>query len=238
MASEAKKQEIRTSWKARAIGTAAGWLIRILSWTIRIEVEDHCGITEKGKIKESLIWCIWHNRMLGLAMTRKRVYPWREGVVLASASHDGAALAAALKVIGVGAVRGSSSRRGATALRGMIRQLKEGKDVGLAPDGPRGPRYSFNTGLIKLAQLAKLPVMCFHARYGCAIRIKSWDRAVIPLPFSRISIVFDELLEVPRGLDDDAFEALCRDLKERMRQGVDDLDLPAHERTRRKEDRR
>jgi lysophospholipid acyltransferase (LPLAT)-like uncharacterized protein len=80
--------------------------------------------------------------------------------------------------------------------------------------------------------------MCFHARYGCAIRIKSWDRAVIPLPFSRISIVFDELLEVPRGLDDDAFEALCCDLKERMRQGVDDLDLPAHERTRRKEDRR
>jgi lysophospholipid acyltransferase (LPLAT)-like uncharacterized protein len=238
MSAAGKKSEVRTSWQARSLGTMAGWVMRIWSWTIRMEVEDRCGFTAKGAIKDPLIWCIWHNRMLALAMARKRVYPWREGVVLTSASHDGAALAAAVKVIGVGAVRGSSSRRGTAALKEMVRQLKAGKDVGVTPDGPRGPRYELNPGLVKLAQVANLPIMCFHVRYGRAIRLKTWDRFVIPLPLSKISIVFDTLLAVPRGLDDDGFETTRREIENRMREGVDDLHLPTNDHSRRKKNRR
>ncbi len=238
MTSEEKRLEIRTSRKARAIGTIAGWLLRVLAWTIRMEVDDRCGFTEKGKIEHRLIWCIWHSRLLALVMARKRVYPWREGVALTSASHDGATLAAALKVVGVGAVRGSTSRRGTAALKGLVRQLRNGKDVGVTPDGPRGPRYELNPGLIKLAQLTHVPVMCFHVRYGCAVRLKTWDRFVIPLPFSKIFITFDELLDVPRELDDDGFEAKRCEIEERMRRSVDDLELAAHDHSRRKEDRR
>lgn len=238
MAAPAKRMEVRTSRKARAMGTIAGWIMRILSWTIRFQVEDRCGFTRKGEISHPLIWCIWHNRMLALAMARVRVYPWRQGVVLTSASHDGAALAAAVKVIGVGSVRGSTSRRGTAALKEMMRCVNDGLDVGVTPDGPRGPRYELNGGLLKLAQITRTPLMCFHARFGLALRLKTWDRFVIPLPFSKVTVVFDELLDVPRTLDDDAFEALRRRIEEQMRAGVDDLDLETHDHSRRKKNRR
>ena len=86
--------------------------------------------------------------------------------------------------------------------------------------------------------MTQAPVMPLHVRYSCAIRLKTWDRFVIPLPFSKISIIFDELLEVPRELDDDAFEAVRLDLENKMRAEVDDLDLPSYERSKRKKSRR
>ena len=238
MADAAKKLEIRTSWKARAIGTLAGWIIRILSWTLRFKVEDRCGFTEEGRIDGPVIWCIWHNRMVGLATARRPVYPRRQGVVLTSASHDGAAIAAAVKVLGVGAVRGSSSRRGSAAIKELVRCVKRGLDVGVTPDGPRGPRYRLNPGVIKLAQVTQVPVMGFHVHFGAAIRLKTWDRFVIPLPFSKLTVIFDELLAVPRDLDDDGFEAKRREIEEMMRAGVDDLDLQTHDHSKRKKNRR
>lgn len=238
MASEGKRLEVRTSWKARAIGTLAGSMVWALSWTIRFRVEDRCGFTKQGVISKPVIWCIWHNRMLAPAMAKVRVHPWCKAVVLTSASHDGAALATAVKVLGIGAVRGSTSRRGSAALKEMTRRVKEGFDVGITPDGPRGPRYELNAGVLKLAQITRAPLMCFHATFDRAIRLKTWDRFVIPVPFSKVTLVFDELLEVPRGLADDAFEAKRRDIQERMRNGVDDLELPAHDHSRRKKNRR
>ncbi len=151
MANAAKNLEIRSSWKMRALGTIAGWIVRLLALTVRMKVEDRCGFTDPDKFDSPLIWCCWHSRMVGMAMARKRIYPWRQGVVLTSASHDGAALAAASKGIGVGAVRGSSSRRGSAAMKELVRAVKSGIDVGVTPDGPRGPRYRLNPGLVKLA---------------------------------------------------------------------------------------
>ena len=119
-----------------------------------------------------------------------------------------------------------------------MRCVRNDLDVGVTPDGPRGPRYRLQSGLIKLAQMTQAPIMCFHVKFGAAIRLNTWDRFVLPFPFSKITIIFDELLEVPRSLDEDAFEAKRREVEERMRQHVDDLDLPAHDHSRRKESRR
>ena len=68
--------------------------------------------------------------------------------------------------------------------------------MGVTPDGPRGPRYELKAGLLNLAQLTRPPLMCFHAIFGCAIRVGTWDRFVIPLSFSKVTIVLDELLDV------------------------------------------
>ena len=95
----------------------------------------------------------------------------------------------------------------------------------LTPDGPRGPRYRLAPGVIKAAQVSRSPIGPLHMQFSRAIRLKTWDRFVIPLPFSRITITADEFLEVPRDLDDDALESLRAELEERMRAGVDDLDL-------------
>lgn len=170
-------------------------------------------------------------------MARRRIFPWRKGVVLTSASHDGAALAAVARVLGLEAVRGSSSRRGSAALREMVRAVGKGLDVTVTPDGPRGPRYRMSPGLIKLAQITRSPVMGVHVHYSRAIRLKTWDRFVVPLPFSRLTIIFDELLDVPRQLDDDAFESKRVEAENMMRAGVDDLDLPSYDHSQRKRNR-
>ena len=80
MARVSKELEIRDSRKARFLGTVGGWLGRVLSWTLRIEVQDRCGVTDRAELQRPLIWCLWHNRVLGMAVTRRRYFGWREGV--------------------------------------------------------------------------------------------------------------------------------------------------------------
>ncbi len=105
------------------------------------------------------------------------------------------------------------------ALKDMKCSIRDGFDVGVTPDGPRGSRYELKTGLLKLAQLTRPPLIRFHAIFGCAIRVGMWDRFVIPLSLSKVTIVFDELLDVSRDLDDDAFEARRVEVENLMRWG-------------------
>lgn len=233
-----KEREIRTNWKMRALGTLVGWVMRSYAVTLRMEVVDLCGFTDRAKHRSPLIWCIWHSRIAGTLMSRRRIFPWRKGVALTSASHDGAALAAVALVLGLEVVRGSSSRRGSKALREMVQTVRKGLDVAVTPDGPRGPRYRLSPGLIKLAQVTRAPVMGVHVHYSRAIRLKTWDRFVVPLPLSKLTIIFDELLDVPRKLDDDAFESKRVEAENMMRAGVDDLDLPTYDHSQRKRNRR
>ncbi len=120
----------------------------------------------------------------------------------------------------------------------MVQAVRKGLDVAVTPDGPRGPRYRLSSGLIKLAQVTRAPVMGVHVHYSRAIRLKTWDRFVIPLPFSKLTIIFDELLDVPRKLDDDAFESKRVEAESMMRAEVDDLDLPTYDHSQRKRNRR
>ena len=234
-----QKQEghkIRTSLKVRALGSLVGWLLRLYGVTLRIKVVDRCGLTDPTNHKNPLLWCLWHNRIAGTLMARRRIFGWRKGAVLTSASHDGAALAAVAKVMGLESIRGSSSRRGSAALREMVRAVGCGLDICVTPDGPRGPRYQLSPGLIKLAQVTRSPVMAVHIHFGSAFRLKTWDRFVLPLPFSKLTIIFDELLDVPRQMDDDAFEAKRIEVENLMRSGADDLDLPINDHSERERD--
>ena len=129
-----------------------------------------------------------------------------------------------------------ATRRGSAALREMVRAVGRGLDICVTPDGPRGPRYQLSPGLIKLAQMTGSPVMAVHIHFGPAFRLKTWDRFVLPLPFSQLTIIFDELLDVPRQMDDDAFEAKRIEVENLMRSGVDDLDLPINDHSERERD--
>ena len=226
--------QIRTSFKVRSLGSLAGWLLRLYSVTLRIKVVDRCGLTDPENHRDPLLWCLWHNRIAGTLMARRRVFGWRRGAVLTSASHDGAGLAAVAKVMGLESIRGSSARRGSAALREMIRAVGRGLDICVTPDGPRGPRYRLSPGLIKLAQVTGSPLMAVHLQFSSAFRLRTWDRFVVPLPFSRLTIIFDELLDVPRQMDDDAFEAKRIEVESLMCAGVDDLHLPLHDHSKRK----
>jgi lysophospholipid acyltransferase (LPLAT)-like uncharacterized protein len=104
--------------------------------------------------------------------------------------------------LGMGSVRGSSSRRGSTAIRELTSLLESGVDLAITPDGPRGPKYSLGAGAVFLSQKTGIPIMPLHARYHWAIRLKTWDNFAIPIPFSRVDITMDEYFTVdPEATD-------------------------------------
>ncbi|MES2922830.1 MAG: lysophospholipid acyltransferase family protein [Verrucomicrobiota bacterium] len=218
-----KSTEIRGNRKAELLGTLAGWIMRIWTKTLRFEVEDRCGVTRPQDPLPPVIYTQWHNRIFIIPpIWMRRCGKFRKAVVLASASKDGAILANAVAVFGIGAVRGSSSRRAVAGLIGMKRALKEGLDVCITPDGPRGPRYSFHAGVIKLAESSGAAIVPIHATYSSAWRLKTWDGLVIPKPFSRVTVIFDELLVIPPKLDDTAFQAECDRVQQVLLAGAPD----------------
>ena len=221
--SDSKSTEIRGTRKAELLGTLAGWIMRCWTKTLRYEVEDRCGVTRSTDPIPPVIYTLWHNRIFTIPpLWMRRCGNSRKAVVLASASKDGAILANAVGVFGIGAVRGSSSRRAVAGLIGMKRALKEGLDICITPDGPRGPRYIFHPGVVKLAESSGAPIVPVHARYQSAWRVKTWDALVIPKPFSRVTVIFDEMVNVPPKLDAAGFQAQLDRVQAILLAGVDD----------------
>ena len=217
-----KNHEVRSDRKSVVLGTLAGWLMRLLSMTLRMRVCDESGVGGEEKMPP-VIYVLWHNRIFvvppaWVKLSRGR----RECVVLTSASHDGDMVAHAMSVFGLGAVRGSSSRRAVAALVGMKRALRQGNDICLTPDGPRGPRYRVQAGAIKLAESSGAPLVPIHVRFGAAWRLKTWDRFVIPLPFSWVQVTFCKPVHYERGMEAEAFEEARQKLEVLLVDGADD----------------
>ncbi len=208
--------------RERLLATLGATILRGLFFTIRLRVTDRSGIMD-GTLRDPFIVCFWHNRILGITLAFLRRYPRaRQGVtVLTSPSRDGEILARFVGAFGMGAVRGSSSRRGSRALLELIRILRGGGDVAITPDGPRGPRYCLGPGVIQLASTTSAPVVPLHASFSRALRLKTWDGFIIPLPFSTISVSIDTPLRIPADLSGDEFEARRKTLEDQLRHGAD-----------------
>jgi lysophospholipid acyltransferase (LPLAT)-like uncharacterized protein len=221
--SRKKGSEIRTSRKSAMLGTLAGWTMKMLAATLRFDIRDQCGIGGADSTMPPAIYTLWHNRFFCVPPAWNRIcYGHRKTVALTSASHDGDMVARAMAVFGLGSVRGSSSRRGVAALVGLKRALQEGLDICVTPDGPRGPRYKVQPGVIKLAESTGAPIIPIHVRFSSAWRLKTWDRFVIPKPFSRVEVTFAEPIRLTRGVDADTFENERINLENLMVQGADD----------------
>lgn len=220
-----RRTEIRDSPKMIIVGTLVGWLMRAGSWLVRLEIETRWLPTADASTGP-VIFALWHNRFFTVPPVFRKVYGGRDCVVLTSASHDGAMVARAMAVFGLGAVRGSSSRRGAAALVALTRAVRSGRDACITPDGPRGPRYEVHPGMVKLAAATGAPIIPIHVTFSNAWRLKTWDRFVIPKPFSRVRVVFDRPLVIEPIADGDAFERQRLRVEQAMVAGVDDLVAP------------
>ncbi len=181
----------RAKWHGRLAAALIYGLTTGFSATLRYRWSDESGVFDAGN-PEPVIFCIWHNR-LALCLNLYRNYvqrrqPSRRMAAMVSASKDGGLLARVLELYGVVPVRGSSSRRGPQALLEMTSQSGDGLDLAITPDGPRGPCYVVQGGIIAVAQLTGRPIVPVSYRLGWKYRLKSWDRFQIPMPFSQCDV--------------------------------------------------
>ena len=179
--------------------------MRLLSVTLRYRVNSGAGPPKLPD--EPVIFALWHNHLaLCMKVYASFVRPDHQHdhlAALISASKDGAFLAAILQRFGVRPVRGSSSRRGARALLELTSWAERGFDLAVTPDGPKGPCHVVQEGVITLAQVTGLPIVPYSCRLLWKIRLKSWDRFEIPLPFSPCEMTFSEPIHVPRVTTDE-----------------------------------
>lgn len=205
-------------------------LYRVMAWTWRIELEDE-SLFYKQPPNYPVIAALWHNR-LGIAMVcRWKVvnrHPLqRPMAALVSASRDGAFLSEVLKWSRMHAARGSSSRRGARALLELARLSRQGYDIAVTPDGPRGPCYRIQTGVMTLAQITGAPIYAVSAHYERKWILRSWDRFQIPKPFSKVRIHIGKPIFVPRELSPDELDRLQEEVSRGMNYLRDDKEEAA-----------
>jgi lysophospholipid acyltransferase (LPLAT)-like uncharacterized protein len=207
-------------WHQRLLAALIYALAQAVTATLRFKLEDLSGYFSDVP-QEKIIFAIWHNR-LALSLVLYRRYVARRDrnrhlVALVSASRDGGLLTGVLELFKVQPVRGSSSRRGAQALREMMAWGRRGHDLALTPDGPRGPCYTVQEGVISTAQMTGLTIVPVTYHLNWKIRVKSWDRFQIPLPFACCTVTIGKVLRVPPETDGAGREQLRRQLEAELR---------------------
>jgi lysophospholipid acyltransferase (LPLAT)-like uncharacterized protein len=188
-------------WPQKLAASAVYQLIQGIAATLRYEWRDQTGLLTAPQTAP-VIFCIWHNR-LALALIAYRKYaqrhqPPRKMAAIVSASKDGGILARVLEHFGVQPVRGSSSRRGPQALLELTTWAERGYDLAITPDGPRGPCYLIQDGVMAVAQLTGLPIVPVTYHLNWKIRLNSWDRFQVPLPLARCTMEIGEPIRVAR----------------------------------------
>lgn len=204
----------------RAVAMLVFLTLRAVACTLRHRLEDHSGLFRGGQVPQA-IYVIWHNR-LALCLEGYRRHTRKQAVTpglaaMVSASKDGGFLAAILERHGVQPVRGSSSRRGAQALLELTSWAQRGYDLAITPDGPRGPRYVVQDGVLSLAQVTGLPLIPVSYSLSWRWRLKSWDGFLVPLPFACWELVVAQPMSVPRDLSDPGREELRQQLETTLR---------------------
>jgi lysophospholipid acyltransferase (LPLAT)-like uncharacterized protein len=173
-------------WRRAALWCVA-MLLRIWVRTLRFEVgPDALAKLTQSDVPAAIV--LWHNRLFLSPEFFRRYRTQRRVYGLVSASKDGAWLAAFYRMIGIHPVRGSTSNLGREAARVLIDQMRDGHDIGITPDGPRGPMYTVEPGVLVVTRRLHAPMVLLGAEFTRAWRLKSWDRFYVPCPFSRVVI--------------------------------------------------
>ena len=169
-----------------------GLLLRAWGGTLRFEISGRDRTVFERKDRP-VAFVLWHNRLFLTPEFYRRYRVGRPIYGLVSASPDGAWLAALFSTVGMRAVRGSSSRLGREAAEGMVEVLRAGHDVGITPDGPRGPCYKMKPGALVVTRRTETPILIVGAQFSSAWRMRSWDGFYVPRPFSRIRVRCEEI---------------------------------------------
>ncbi len=168
-------------------------LIRALGATWRVEWRGLERVADARRLSKQVIYSFWHGRLLVLSYSHRG----RRIQVLASEHADGDLMGRTIVWLGFGHRKGSTTRGGASAIRDLSALLREGRDIGLTIDGPRGPRGVVQQGAIELGRLTGSAIVPITNAARPRILFGSWDRFQLPLPFARVVIDHGEPFLVP-----------------------------------------
>ncbi len=209
----------------------ARWLMLAIGRTWKVEVVAGAEHVDALLAEDRpVLLSFWHNRLFALSyFLYHRLHGGGLDVtLLASQSRDGELVTRVCKRWGLNTVRGSASRGGTAALRGLHRAItRRGSSPIMIPDGPRGPLYHFKVGVAVLAQTSRAPILPFGVAASKYWTLRSWDRIIVPRPFSRVTIIVGAPQFVERGLSSDELEverqrleALLNDLTRQAEEAV------------------
>jgi lysophospholipid acyltransferase (LPLAT)-like uncharacterized protein len=198
----------------RILGVLAAIFVRTLHLTLRVR---HVNVDAALRTPRH-IFAFWHEHLL-LMLQSKFQYPI---TVLSSSSKDGDIAVWAYRTYGVDTIRGSSTRGAQSAMRGVIRRARGGSNLAFTPDGPKGPPHVVKEGVIFAAQMTELPIV--PVAFGAAKfkRLRSWDRMIVPKPFSRAVFLYGEPIVVARDANVDEATRNLEDTLNRLAKRVDE----------------
>lgn len=192
----------------RLIPFVAAHLVKLLGHTLRVEHRNAEAVHALVEADRRFILAFWHRRLVLMP----QAYPFRrknaEGetrgvAILSSDSKDGERSAATWRWFGIHAVRGTAGHSGAQALVKMIQVVKQGWDLGITVDGPRGPRQEAKPGVLAVSRKTGALIVPVCVGYTQAWQLRSWDSMLVPKPFSRVIVRYGEPFQVASGAEEE-----------------------------------
>jgi len=205
-----KLKEKMILFLAEYVGT---WFVRLLGASVRFRLNGKHYFTERKKgAAARVVYAFWHRNIIPMTVT----FANQKGCAMVSEHRDGEVITRIIERMGFYTARGSTTRGGAKALRSMLRFVRdpEGGDIGITPDGPRGPACKVQNGVVFLASRSGFPLVPVGAALDRAWVLKSWDGFRIPKPFSRCAVVIGEEIDVGRLEKEEEIEEAARRLEE------------------------
>lgn len=191
---------------------------RIYSGTFRLTVENEKEWMDYLRNGGSVLLCTWHQQFFS-AIRHFQNYKIFKPSIMISQSNDGEIISGVAERTGWNPVRGSSSNGGREALKNIITNFKESKLAAHIADGPRGPSGVVKAGVIRLAHIADAVIVPFYVSAENGWHFNSWDKFLLPKPFSRVSLRFGKMIKFERVRDKASFE--------QQRKQLEDIMLPA-----------
>jgi lysophospholipid acyltransferase (LPLAT)-like uncharacterized protein len=193
-------------------------LVRLLWWTYRFEIRGDEGLNDLAARGKPVVLAFWHGDLFMMPWYLSRLTARGVGVTyLVSPSMDGEYAVKLLNVIGGRTVRGSATRSGTKAIRGLYRVIvKDNGSPVVTADGPKGPYHRCKKGAVVLGQLTGAKIVPLAAAPRRAVRLRTWDRLPVPLPFTRVAIEVGEPIGVPSTVTEDEVEGQRQRVEQRI----------------------
>jgi lysophospholipid acyltransferase (LPLAT)-like uncharacterized protein len=196
-----REQRRRPWWRKPLLRLAAalgppivGVVLRVLGWTLRLRLLEGGDLVRRWESGERVIMACWHDSLLVMPYFAVEL----PVCVLVSQHRDGEIAARVLAARGIHVVRGSATRGAVAGFLRLVQAFRAGYNLAVIPDGPRGPRHCAKPGVIRLAKATGAPIFPVSFAASRAVRLGSWDRLMIPLPFARVTAVVGEPVVVAR----------------------------------------